>query len=177
MTRGVSFQRIEAKNEINDEKPMPPLNHTGESRINEGTELINEMIKTESDKNWVIPFQLAANQTTINIAIDAIMLIINDNASKIRWRENNEDRVIKTVNSDKLPPITLEVIRDQNSNIEKIKVSIKPSLDLVRYCTNNGNIISIEKKEVVKVGLNYEISLDENNHPIINNLEMIWKDS
>ncbi len=174
MNRGVSFQRKDETLKIKDSLVQPSLKLAGERRIKQGQALLKRLLKSEQDKKWEQVLQLVASQTSLNTLFDQIILFFNLDAgmnSDLHWEDQGNSYALKTAFSEQLPPIEIEVIRNAQKNIEKIKVRVKGALDIGYYNTRNGEIIEAVAPKAIKGELEYEVTLVEDHSPVVSGLK------
>ena len=172
--RGDTFKRVDSFSNINDTEPQPPPHISQNEKTKKGVALFKEFIKTEEDARWIIPLQLLANQSTINNIFDAPIMLFNMSAADSQWRNSITEKncVLEAGFSGHNPPITLEVIRDKDSQqITEVKVLLKGSLDIRARATDTTEVSEVIKKDAITGELTFSVTLDDQNRPIVGQLQ------
>lgn len=175
MERGVTFViRDSTSSENDDFKPQPSNELSQDEKFATGTKVLQNLLSNESDKKWEKVLQLVATQTSLNNLFDGPMMMFNATAASSAWiGENGGYHVLRAAFPDALPPIYLEIIRNETTKeIEALNVRVEGSLDIISY--NSSISINADKKirqeEAIQGSLTYRVTLDENDRPIISDL-------
>jgi hypothetical protein len=180
--RGQRFVRKDKEQGIDDAMPLPPKDLSSEKKVEQGAALLNELVR-EGDENWRVPLQLAASQTSLNALFFRIkgMLALSEEAGIVSWQDPDSQRsflLASQFSSDSLPPIHLEIVRNETTRaIEKVKVRVSDSLNLVaREQDNSGKAIMVAP-HAITAELEYSITLGKNQEPVISELATHFRDT
>lgn len=174
MNRGVSFQRKDVTLEIEDRSAQPSLELVGEQRIEKGQTLLQDLLKRDQDKKWEQTLQLVASQTSLNTLFDQVILLFNLDVGMnldLQWENQNKSYALKAAFSEQMPSIELEVIREAQGDIEKVKVKIKGAVDIGSFNTRDGKITAVVADQAIKGELEYEVTLAEDHSPVVSRLK------
>ena len=170
---GASFKRIDPVLNIEDHEPLPPPYLDSKKRVEEALALLQELLKKTEDQKWNSILQFSVTHATLITAFRLPLSTYNIEASKVQWESEGKYDSIKSVFSKNSPPVVVEVIRSpQNGLIEKVKVIVKGSIDIVSY--HPGEKEADQKTiapDALKIELKYAIIFDEKNQPLIQELQ------
>ncbi len=174
LQRGIAFLRKDSYLQIDDHHPQPSYQLNGETRVKAGVQALQDLFQTEQDERWETALQLVANQTSLNNIFDAAIVKFNLDTGDVSWPDpTSEDKNFKLIAkfSQNLPPVHLEFIRNAETHaIEKVKVEVTGSLDIRREWQEQKGGEKIILANAVTGKLNYTVTLDRQNHPIISDL-------
>lgn len=172
MKRGIAFLRKDDFLKIDDEHPEPSYDLLDEERVKKGEALLKELLLKEDDPRWEKSIKLLATQTSLNILLGSIILVLNANLFSEIWTdpENNKMFALTACFSDRLPPVNIEIIRHhQTQQIEKININVKGYLDIMKYFTEEMGKKEMIMPKAVVAELSYSIALGDH-YPIVDNL-------
>lgn len=168
INRGITFYRIDKFLKIKDKSAQPHPQHDPDAQFMKGVRLLHELTTNENEKDWEIAIQMVANQTSLNILFDSIIMNLNVNAFPDIWMdpENQEKFALKSAFSEHLPAITLEVVRNRRGEIERVDVKIKGYIDILEYKlpSKKQNVLF---PQAIEGELSYSMKLGKDQHPII----------
>jgi hypothetical protein len=184
--RGAKFKRIDLTNNINDTEALP-ASHSSK-KISDAAYAIAGLIVPKKDEDWILPLQLAVTQTNLNGAFFQPKALLADLGSQVTWQVDQKDYAIvpkfsrEGGHEGKLPPVTLEIVRNPDGAIEKVNVTVEGGLDLVKRKVGDNtalnNSVSLKDeddkmivKEAMRVKLKYTLELNENNRPVVKDMK------
>lgn len=164
-----TFLRSDEKLDIHDKIAHPPPE--AKAKISDAAHAIAQLISTEKDQDWIPVLQLAVAQTNLNGAFLRPRVELTEWGSQVSWDEKGKDYRVIPDFPDQLPPVQLEIIRDNDGSIQQVKVLVEGSLNLVkkdvsRGSEDNENEPVIEKEQVIVEGaviisLSYTLTIEE----------------
>lgn len=176
IARGIRFLRKDLTHQIEDQLPQPNQKLTGTERVTNAAALVDELLKSEKDKEWKIALQLVTNQTSLNSLFENIMATFGFKAVdeyELQWIVDGNHYTIKLAFSEKQPPITLEIVRDKHTDeITKINVEVNGILDVIEFNANDSDFPT--KKLVpglIEGNLRYSVTLNDQGRPVISAVE------
>lgn len=182
--RDIAFLRKDIFLNIDDQDAQPSYQLKSEERVEAGANALRSLFLKESDKRWEKALQLVVNQTTLNNLFDPPISLFNFDSTEINqviWEENGQEWALKADFSGHKPPIKLEIMRNAEAEIERVNVEAEGSLDIVRYALSGKQKGSAQKGNAIvkpcamKAKLNYSITLEHENRPVISSLQSFFQ--
>lgn len=172
INNGARFLRKDPALKIDDTVPLPLIQTDPKQRVQKASFYLQELLKKPDDQRWATILQIAATHATFITAFRYPLSIFNIDASKFQWQSKGKYYSIKSVFSKLYAPNVLEVIRSpQTGIIEKVNVTIKGSMDIVRSSLSvNEETVKIILPDALKEELQFSIIFAENKQPAIQDL-------
>jgi hypothetical protein len=115
--------------------------------------------------------QIAVTHATLFTAFKAALSTFNIDAASVQWEKNGKYYSIKSILSNLSPPVILEMLRHpQTGTIEKVKVTVRGSIDIVSYDTEKLDAQNMLVPNAITEELKYSITFGANNRPVISDL-------
>jgi hypothetical protein len=178
MGRGATFKRVDvdAARAIRDATPQPSPQST--KKISDTAYAISELIAKPEDAKWAPILQMAVSQTSLNGAFFGSRIVLTDLGSQVQWHdESGNNFALLPEFPDKLPPVEIEVKRDQNGLIEKVNVCVNGRLDLVKKKLSgkshdkDDSVNEVIIEGAVRTSLRYTVNAGPNNSAVLSDVE------
>lgn len=143
VARGDSFKRTDRLSQIIDAESQPASSIPKEEKVKKAIEILQELIQSEEDQQWMIALQKAVNQIPLIGTFGAFMALFNLNSVAKSWVDPIDQKEyylmadfphkvdIRGKKLSSHPPINLEIIRDSETRqITEVKVTIQGTLDI-----------------------------------------------
>jgi hypothetical protein len=174
--KGASFQRIDKILNIEDQQPLPLHQSNGDLSVQEAASFLKELLKKPEDQRWLPVLQIAATHASLLTAFKAALSAFNIDFASVQWEANGQYYSIKSIFSNRSPPVVLEIIRHpKNETIEKVNVTIKGSMDIVSYHTAGNEDPKMLIPGAITEELTYSIAFGEDHLPVVNALHSHMK--
>jgi hypothetical protein len=174
--KGACFRRIDRVLNIEDQVPIPSPRLEGSQRVQQALSSLQALLKQPEDRRWAEVLQVAVTHASLLTAFLAALSAINIDVASVQWEANGQYYSIKATFSNQSFPVILEIIRHpKTGNIEKVNVTVKGSMDIVRYHTMGDENPQIIIPGAITEELKYSIAFGQNNRPVISDLHSQMK--
>ena len=168
---------------IDDKTSVPPPLLSGTESDQDNLVLvaynaITELCRPKNEhNNLFIPLlQMAASQISLNGAFSTIPAMLIEPGSKYEFSNGINNFTWLPVISDESRDIKIKVTRNQDTHdIEKIQVLVDGKINIVEEEMGNSAETRIVVKDAISAKLIYDLKLDDNGQPIVDNFSLNYE--
>jgi len=181
--RGQAMLREDVYMNIDDKTSVPPPLLSGTESDQDNLVLvaynaITELCRPENEhNNLFIPLlQMAVSQISLNGAFSTIPAMLIEPGSKYEFSNGINNFTWLPVISDESRDIKIKVTRNQDTHdIEKIQVLVDGKINIVEEEMGNSAETRIVVKDAISAKLIYDLKLDDNGQPIVDNFSLNYE--
>jgi|GEM_PF-2118437 len=181
--RGQAMLREDVFMNINDltSVPLAHLSGTVSDQNNLVTVAYNAIIElcqpeNEHNKLFLPLLQMAVSQISLNGAFSLTLGMLIEAGSKYEFSNGIDKFMWLPSISDESRDIKIKVIRNQDTHdIEKIQVLVDGKINIVEKNMENSDGTRIVVKDAISAKLIYDLKLDDNGQPIVDNFSLNYE--